>query len=77
MADIKGPAGNNAQWLPRQGTLKWQHVPGHAPGQVLTPLSPLALYNSRQPLSKMHSVGQSSAAEIRVPNNRPGSRCAW
>ena len=51
MADIKGPAGNNAQWLPRQGTLKWQLVPGHAPGQVLTPLSPLALYNSRQPLT--------------------------
>ncbi|CAK0787724.1 hypothetical protein CVIRNUC_010946 [Coccomyxa viridis] len=34
VADVKGPAGNNAQWLPRQGTLKWQHVPGHAPGQV-------------------------------------------
>ena len=34
LADAKGPAGNRAKWLPRKGVLSWQHVPGHAPGQV-------------------------------------------
>ena len=67
MADAKGPAGNNAQWLPRQGTLKWQHVPGHAPGQVLIPALPFPLHLSSQTLTKTYSVGSSGAAELRLP----------
>ena len=42
LADAKGPAGNRAKWLPRKGVLTWQHVPGHAPGQVSHTFYPLS-----------------------------------
>lgn len=60
MADAKGPAGKNAQWLPSRDVLQWQHVPGHAPGQV----THLPLSLSSAELTPMYAHGMCSMEDL-------------